>query len=286
MVLKLEAHVRFEPEVHIDVYKTTDGHLIETAVFSGEGYNKNIVSITSQIGCPVGCSFCYMGGYDFKRNVSPKEYLQQVKSVTGLDQQKPMKVCFTRAGEPLLNPNTIEGIVLIAETFSPSFQLTSIMPATKNSRKLLNYLMGYLKGNKNSFQINVSMHTSDEEQRKKIIPFKDLMGFKEIAEFGEEWKRMVGNRKINLSFVLMEGCEIDLQKFKEVFNPEYFSIRFALYLPSSEETAARHPPSSKTRMEEQVRIAKELGYECIQSVPGPAELKWDTRPGCMFKLRR
>ncbi|MBD3259468.1 radical SAM protein [Candidatus Woesearchaeota archaeon] len=292
MALKLEAQFRFYPGAHINVYRAQDGQLIETAVFSGENYHKNLVSITSQIGCPVGCSFCFLKNYKTVRNVSPAEHLEQVRlavdgsDVSWFDPDKPLKVSLTRTGEPLLNPDTIDGVVNIAETYSPSFQLASIMPNTKNSQKLLEYMMGYLHGYKESFQINVSMHTTNERKRKKMIPYKELMSFEEIAEFGAQWRQIVGKRKINLSFVLMEDCEVNIGKLREIFNPEHFAVRLALYLPSSEETAETHPPSVHERTKEEARIAREFGYDCIESVPGPVEFKWDTRPGSGLKMLR
>lgn len=293
MLKEQEAQFRFFPGAHIDVHRAHDGHLVETAVFSGEQYHKTLISVTSQIGCPAKCSFCFLGDYNFSRNVNMKEYLQQVQTVLEnkygipwFDPKKEVKVCFTRAGEPLMNSNTIDGVAAIAENFSPSFQLSSIMPNTKSARTLLQYLMGYIKGYKESFQINVSMHTTDEEKRKQMIGYDVLMSFKEIAEFGEEWNKVTGKRKVNLSFVLMDDNEVDIRKMKDMFNPEFFAIRFALYLPSSAETAEKHPLSIIERMEGEVKIAKALGYECIESVAKDVEMKWDTRPGSGLKMLR
>ena len=45
--------------VLIDVYRTRDGHMIETAAYTGADYeDRTFISVTNQIGCPVRCDFC------------------------------------------------------------------------------------------------------------------------------------------------------------------------------------------------------------------------------------
>ncbi|MBW2987550.1 hypothetical protein KY336_03285 [Candidatus Woesearchaeota archaeon] len=293
MVLKEqpEAHVRYRPGVHIDVFRTHDNELVDVAVFSGEMYHKNLISIASQIGCPADCTFCYVG--DYKRDINAKEYVQQValalankENVPWFDPKRELKVCFTREGEPLLNPATDGGLVAIAVEHEPSFQLTTIMPSGKKTKRLLQNIMGFFCDYKNSFQINISMHSTDEEKRKEMIRYEKLMGFKEIAEFGEQWHKMIGRRKINLSFVLMEDIEVDMRKMAEIFNPAHFSIRFALYLPCTKGFGQRHRPMSTAYMTTKAAEAKRYGFDCIESIASPIEQEWHTRPGIIRSLYR
>lgn len=286
--------VQFYNQVHIDVYKTHDGHRVETAVFGGTNYHKTLISMTNQIGCQVRCDFCFGNKYHFVRNIEPDEFLQQVVGVVEsdaqvpwLDRERPVKVGFQRAGEALLNENFLDGLVKIADRYKPSFQLTTIMPNAKVSYDLIGGIKQYLHNYPETFQINVSMHTSDEDKRKEMMRnFPQLMKFKEIAEFGEKWVREVKKRRIDLSFVLMEDNEVDLGLIRELFDPKYFSIRLAFYLPSSEETAQRHKPSGKDRMNKIADEARKQGYHCIESVAGPIEKIWDTRPFSALKMLR
>jgi adenine C2-methylase RlmN of 23S rRNA A2503 and tRNA A37 len=292
MVLKeLETHIRYKPGVHIDVFRTHDDKLVDVAVFSGEMYHKNLISIASQIGCPVDCTFCYVGEYE--RDIKAKEYLQQVEfvlankeNVPWFDPKRELKVCLTREGEPLLNNETDKGLIAIAVPHEPSFQLTTIMPSGKKPMRLLQNIMGFFKDYDKSFQINISMHTTDEEKRKEMIRYGDLMSYKEIAEFGEQWNKITDNRKVNLSFVLMKDVEVDVQRIAEIFNPMYFSVRFALYLPCTKGLKQRHKPMSTIYMATKAAEAKKHGFECIESIASDIELAWHTRPGIIRKLSR
>jgi len=290
--MKLEARMLFYDQVHMDIYRTHDKQIIETVVFAGTNYHKTLISVTNQIGCPVRCDFCFGHNFPYARNITADEFIQQVSGaleenplVPWYDPKRPIKVGFQRAGEALLNKYFFQGLEKIAETYKPSFQLTSVMPNSEISIKLIEEMKQYLSEYPETFQINVSMHTTDEDKRREMMNgFSHLMDYKEIAEFGEQWVREVRKRRIDLSFVLMEDNEVDFNKIREMFDPRYFSMRFAFYLPSSEETAKLHQPSSLERMNRKFREARELGYHCVQSFAGPVEGKWDTRPFSALKL--
>ncbi len=297
--MTLEGHMRFASRINnsgvsLDLYMTEDDHLVEAMVCTGEDYeNRTYVAITTQIGCPIGCSFCKVSEQPLVRNLTSSEYLQQVsgavENINGLpwfDPKRPMKVSFGRAGEPLLNKNTIEGIEKIAKDYSPNFQIFSVMPSSPTTTKILDYLLKFGTEYDKPIQLSVSMHNSDEEKRKSIMPHGHLMSFKEISEFGKEWSEKVNKRKINLAFLLIENNELDIKKIRDTFDPEYFIIRIAYYLPSSIETAKRHAASSDSRMGEVAKEVRAYGYTCIEARAGPVERIWDLRPYSGFKMLR
>ncbi len=240
------------------------------------------------------CDFCKVAERGYLRNITPDEYLGQVQSVMEnagdipwFDPQREVEVCFTRAGEALLNKHTFEGLVQIAEKYHPRFQFTSVIPDVPIAYTLLEQMKAYLQQYENTFQINISMHTSDEAKRKIMMnSYPGLMDFKEMAEWGKEWYTAVGKRKINLSFVLMDDNEVDLRKIRELFHPDYFAVRYALYLPSTSQTALRHPASPLHKMKVKAGQARELGYLCIESVAKEIEHVWDTRPHSGFNMYR
>ncbi len=287
----LEAQLRFYPAFHINIFRTHDNYLVETVSHAGKMYHKTLISVTNQIGCPVKCDFCKVAEMGYIRNIMPEEYLQQVDSVlkneSGIpwfDPEKKVKVCFTRAGEALLNRHTFEGLAKIAEACRPSFQFTTVLPDVQVSHALLRQMQSYLSSYENTFQVNLSVHTSDEAKRKEMMKaYPAILDFRGMAEWGRGWYEKVERhkpapRKANLSFVLMQDNEVNLRKIRELFSPDYFAIRFAMYLPSTEETAQRHPASPLSAMGAKAEEARSLGYLCIESVAPPMERVWDARP--------
>jgi adenine C2-methylase RlmN of 23S rRNA A2503 and tRNA A37 len=294
MSMKLEARMIYYDQVHMDIYRTQDNHLVETVVFAGTNYLKTLLSLTNQIGCPVGCDFCFGNQFKYARNITADEFFQQVKGALETNPLVPwytpdraVKVGFQRAGEALLNKNFFDGFKQIADSYHPSFQLTTIMPNSDVAQEQLEKLTGYLSTYDNSFQINVSMHTSDESKRKQMMGnFQHLMKFQEIEEFGKKWAKNNQQRRIDLSFVLMDDNEVDFKAIREIFDPNIFAVRFAFYLPSSEETKQRHTPSGQARMNAKIGEAKKEGFAVIPSYPGYVEEIWDTRPFSTYKMLR
>jgi len=289
MLKDLEMQVKVNPQININMHRTEDNHLVESIAYYGSQYKKTILAITNQIGCPVKCDFCYVGEMGYKRNITTEEYLQQVDaslSLPEIDKNKEVKVSFCRAGEPLLNKHTLEGIIKVGDKYNPNIQLVSVMPDSKVTKNLLEGIAKYANDYNKIFQLVVSTHTTDESRRKKIMPYSNLMSFDQISKFGKYWREQGNKRKINLHFALMDSNEVDFEKIKEKFNPEYFAIRLGLYLPSTKEKSDNFPQSDLQRLEEKSKQAKNLGFKVINTLARPIERKFDVRSHCSFKLLR
>lgn len=289
-MLVKKAHLRYYDGFHLDLYETEDNKFIEVAVYSGKDYHKNIISVSNQIGCPVKCNFC-TEKRDLERNISANEFLEQVTcavnnkdGVKWYDSNKGLKVAFTRAGEALLNINYFEGLKKIEEVYHPSFQLITILPDTTISNRLLDSTSEYLGEMKNSYQMVISMHTSDEDKRSKMIVFPKLMSFEKMGKFGEKWVERRPSRKVDLSFALMDNTELNFVKLRNFFHPDYFAIRFSVFRTDKSSNMGVSYPGDGF-LEEKVNEAKESGYDCVISRPGPVEKKWNILQGALHHLR-
>jgi 23S rRNA (adenine2503-C2)-methyltransferase len=290
MVLNKKAHLRYNEGFHLDLYETEDHKLIEVAIYSGESYHKNIISISNQIGCPVRCTFCGEKR-GLERNISSDEFLEQVKctvnnedNVKWYDPNKELKVAFSRTGEALLNKNFLEGLMKIDEMYNPSFQLITTLPDTKVSNQMLTQLLDNISAREKPFQIVVSTHTTNEQKRKEMIRFPKLMSFKEIGLFGEKWVEKYNKRKIDLNFALITNNEIDFNKARDYFHPDYFAIRLSVFRENNISENHLFYAGDKL-LEEKSNQAKENDYECIISKPTPIETQWNILQSVLLNLR-
>ena len=85
-----------------------DGQLVETVLIPED--DRNTLCISTQVGCPVKCSFCRTGAQGFNRNLTVSEIIGQVfRAATRVgfsqnQEQKPISnVVMMGMGEPLLN---------------------------------------------------------------------------------------------------------------------------------------------------------------------------------------
>ena len=102
----------------MNTLKSIDG----TVKFIWEGYEavliehttKFSVCISSQVGCPVKCSFCATGKMGFIRNLKSEEMINQVRVVREYfdknysGEKKLRTILFLGMGEPLLNQTAVK----------------------------------------------------------------------------------------------------------------------------------------------------------------------------------
>jgi len=134
---------------------------------------KNSVCVSCQIGCCVGCKFCYSGKKKFKRNLTAEEIIEQVEIAQGIIGKRPQSIVFMGMGEPLLNlDNVLKAAEEIHNKFSVArYRITISTSALKNLNKL----------SKVNFNLAISLHSPFDSVRKKLIP--NTVSINKIVKF-------------------------------------------------------------------------------------------------------
>ncbi|MBU1179967.1 hypothetical protein KJ885_03415, partial [Patescibacteria group bacterium] len=217
-----------------------DGGIIEVGYFYGTDKPKNILVISSQVGCAVGCFFCPMGsarGRDkFKRNLTAEEMFEQVVLMLQIAKEYSFdieniehKITFAKAGEPLLNPFIFSGIEMLGR-LGFSLKLSTIFPRGTQERfeEIVKFIQTYHK----PVQLQVSLVSTVEAIREGSARMK-LASFKEISEAGKLWKYHDNFcRKINLSLMMAGEAPFDFDAAQRYFPPDTFRFRLRLYIPN------------------------------------------------------
>jgi 23S rRNA (adenine2503-C2)-methyltransferase len=165
-----------------------------TAVIIPTLNEKYAVCVSCQIGCPVGCKFCYTGKMGLKRNLTADEIVEQIIVAKSIIHKNPTTVVFMGMGEPLLNLNNV---LAAAEMMHKQFQLsyhritisTSCLP---NIKKLLDI----------PFNVALSVHSPFDEIRKKLMPPTILI--KEIISFAQEYCRTHPRKELMIEYAVMK----------------------------------------------------------------------------------
>ncbi|HEY8542021.1 MAG TPA: radical SAM protein, partial [Pseudothermotoga sp.] len=87
------------------LYKLRDGNTIESVLLFHEGYATACIS--TQVGCPVKCSFCATGQSGFVRNLSTGEIVSQILAIEKDSNQTIRNIVYMGMGEPLLNYDNV-----------------------------------------------------------------------------------------------------------------------------------------------------------------------------------
>ncbi len=236
---------------------------------------KWVLIVSTMDGCPVGCMMCDAGGY-YKRKLTEEEILAQILFLVNrrYDHQVPVekfKIQFARVGEPALNDNVLNVLerlpsLLNAPGLMPS--ISTVAPVGRNSwfERLLDIKNKYYVG---KFQMQFSIHSTNQEQRSKIIPVKKW-DFSEIARYGEAFV-LPQDRKVTLNFALARENEADSTVIKKYFDPKKFLIKITPVNPTyrAMENGLNSDVDERGLVLKHREFVEELekdGYEVIVSV--------------------
>lgn len=244
---------------------------------------KWILTISTLYGCPVNCTICDAGPFYLGRISKEGMFWQLDKMISGKypDEHIPvkqLKVHFTRMGEPTFNMAVLD----VIKEFDWYWKAPGFMPsistiAPRGSEKFLDELIS-LKNEKfmnGRFQLQFSIHTTDSKKRDLMMPVKKW-SFEKISEYGKRFFNE-GDRKISLSFAPSVENEINIDKLKNIFDPEIFIIKLT---PLNEtvnvlknEIIPVISNESNYAAEEIAKAFKKAGYETVISLNSYEEIK-------------
>jgi 23S rRNA (adenine2503-C2)-methyltransferase len=158
--------------------------------------------VSTQAGCPVGCPFCASGLAGLARNLEAHEIVEQYvrgRAIGPLARSVVMGI-----GEPFLNlANLTAALTVVAEEMG------------LGARKLTVSTVGFpdrlrkAAREKPRFQLAISLHTPDQEQRDVLVPAMKGVPIEEVLAAGDDWFDVTG-REVTYEYVLLGGLNDSL----------------------------------------------------------------------------
>jgi 23S rRNA (adenine2503-C2)-methyltransferase len=237
---------------------------------------KWVLIISSLFGCCVGCVFCDAGG-NYQGKLSKDELFDQIDYLISKrypDREVPvekLKIQFARMGEPALNMNVIDVLQEFPDRYNaPGFMPSVSTIAPAGTDKFFDRLLQVKKElYRENFQLQFSIHTTDQQLRDRIIPVKKW-DFSAIADYGQDFyeKYEKGHRKITLNFALADDYPLEPAILLKYFTPERFLIKITPVNPSYK--AVTQGLSSEELLSNRkgtlISALKHAGYEVILSI--------------------
>jgi 23S rRNA (adenine2503-C2)-methyltransferase len=163
--------------------------------------------VSTQVGCAIGCAFCATGGSGFKRNLAPGEIVDQVLTVQDVSLREKMlkegdrvsHVVFMGMGEPLMNYDaTLASVRLLNSELNIGMRNITV--------STIGYVPGIyrLAGEKLQLTLAVSLHSTDDTLRRRLVPGMTRYKVREIIEACRDYFRETG-RRITFEYCLLKG---------------------------------------------------------------------------------
>jgi 23S rRNA (adenine2503-C2)-methyltransferase len=199
---------------------------------------KWVLIVSSLFGCPARCAICDAGG-SYKGKMSAGEIFEQIDFLVDgryPDRRVPaakFKIQFARVGEPSLNPAVLD----VLSELPRRYDAPGLLPAVSSIAPVgCDEFFEQLRDIKNrlypngKFQLQFSIHTTDESLRDRLIPMKKW-GFDRIGDYGSRF-RASGDRKVTLNFALARGTPVDPDVLLRWFDPLDFLIKITPINPT------------------------------------------------------
>jgi 23S rRNA (adenine2503-C2)-methyltransferase len=175
-----------------------DGEVVESVFLPYPG--RTSVCISSQVGCPMACSFCATGTEGLARNLTAGEIVDQVLLMQSKHpDQRISHVVLMGMGEPLLNlPAVLKAIqILNAEVGIAMRHITvSTVGVVPNILKLADA--------DPQWTLAVSLHAPNDALRSELVPLNEKYPVAALMDACRTYVEKT-RRRITFEYVLMSG---------------------------------------------------------------------------------
>ena len=169
-----------------------DGQMVESVLLPRGG-----LCVSSQVGCAVGCMFCMTGKSGLLRQLGSAEIVAQVALARRFRPVK--KVVFMGMGEPAHNlDNVLDAIDLLGTEGGIGHK--NLVFSTVGDPRVFERLPQQLV----KPALALSLHSTDAQLRRVLLPRAPLLDPAELVELGEAYARLV-DYPIQYQWTLLRG---------------------------------------------------------------------------------
>jgi len=183
------------------VLRARDGALVEAVLIPEE--ERTTLCVSTQVGCPLACSFCATGALGFTRNLRAAEIVDQVSLLRAeLPPGRTLtNVVFMGMGEPLLNlPAVVEAVRLLVDPKAFGFAPRRVTVSTAGVVPRIPDLLRAVPVN-----LAVSLHATTDAVRDELVPLNRRFPLAVLLGALRELPEVSRRRPVFFEYTLLEG---------------------------------------------------------------------------------
>jgi 23S rRNA (adenine2503-C2)-methyltransferase len=181
--------------------RAADGALVEAVAIPDE--DRTTLCLSTQVGCPLACSFCATGALGFTRNLATAEIVDQVLRMREAlaPERRITNVVFMGMGEPLLNlPNVLGAIRLLLHPKAFGFAPRRVTVSTSGVVPKIRPLVEASPVN-----LAVSLHATTDAVRDELVPLNRRFPLDVLLGALRTLPGLGPRRPIFFEYTLIEG---------------------------------------------------------------------------------
>jgi 23S rRNA (adenine2503-C2)-methyltransferase len=206
--LEASVHVRSPTDQSEKVlFRLRDGQSVESVLIPSRTATRKdrlTVCVSSQVGCPAGCTFCATGVAGFGRNLSGTEIVDQVMYFVHAvrdDERRINNVVFMGMGEPLLNTRAVsEAVRRLTDPAGLGLASRSITVSTVGIVPQIRRFAAWA-GQSN---LAISLHAPNDGLRSTLVPYNRYFPIADLMTAVREYTT-ISRRRVSFEYVLLRG---------------------------------------------------------------------------------
>lgn len=191
---------------------------------------KWVITISTQYGCKIGCSFCDVPKVKYKGNATFKDLIHQIITPIQLHKEieytERLNIHFARMGEPSYNPNVLDAGLWIYEHLSeyhPHPVVSTMMPKDNEWLKTFIHTWMRLKNRRFKGEAGLQLSINSTSDKERDVMFNGRQH--KLEDIAKIMEGIIPNgRKIALNFAVADW-EINPDVLLKYFDPEYFMVK-------------------------------------------------------------
>lgn len=180
------------------LYELEDGNTIESVLLFHEGYATACIS--TQVGCPLRCSFCATGQSGFVRNLTVGEIVGQVLAIENDSKRNIRNVVYMGMGEPFLNyDNVVKSLRILVHPKMKNVGVRRITVSTVGiPEKIVKFADEGLE-----VRLAISLHAASNEKRDMLVPLNRKYSIEEVLQAAKVYQEKT-NRRVTIEYILIK----------------------------------------------------------------------------------
>jgi 23S rRNA (adenine2503-C2)-methyltransferase len=188
------------------LFKLDDGFFIESVLIPEN--RRLTLCVSSQAGCALRCRFCATGQMGFNRNLTAGEIVDQFLQVQKRSDNRITNIVFMGMGEPTLNlKSVLKACEILSDDYGPSLSCKRITISTVGVTHALKKLVSQA----GKLGLAISLHSADEEVRKRIIPAAQNNRLQDIMAEAKRYTELSG-RRVSFEYLLLGGVTDSIEE--------------------------------------------------------------------------
>jgi len=197
-------------------FKLFDNNFVEGVIIPSE--NRLTACLSTQVGCPLNCSFCATGHFGFQRNLNTGEIFDQVVLLNNISKKKFNKtisnIVLMGMGEPFLNYNNVcSALNKLCLDKGLNYSASKITVSTIGfPEKILTYA-----NEKRPWSLAISLHSAIEEKRNELIPASKKYKLSDLQNSLKQFCKISG-KKITIEYLMLKNINDGKDDLKALIN--------------------------------------------------------------------